>query len=170
MIWAAKGTINATVEEFCDAFGEQRAAQLHYVACDGQSWSARWWPNGPLSHFGCPIPSAWSAAPPRPSMRSDERRGTRFSATEEPPLPSKEFEGLRWMLMRNWENLSPKQKGTIRDRERANKRRFRGGQRREAMDDSAVKHLALAPRHVHQTGPNERPVSATPSKRTLNGN
>ena len=41
---------------------------------------------------------------------------------------AKEFKGWRWMLMRNWENLSPKQKGTIRYLERANKRSFRGWQ------------------------------------------
>lgn len=41
---------------------------------------------------------------------------------------AKEFKGLRWMLLRNWENLSSKQKGVIRDLERANQRAFRGWQ------------------------------------------
>jgi transposase len=48
---------------------------------------------------------------------------------------AKEFKGLRWMLMRNWENLSPKQKGTIRDLERANKRSFRRWQLKEELRD-----------------------------------
>jgi transposase len=41
---------------------------------------------------------------------------------------AKEFKGLRWMLLRNWENLSSKQKGTTRDLERANRRAFRAWQ------------------------------------------
>jgi hypothetical protein len=30
-------------------------------------------------------------------------------------VPPKEFKGLRWLLLRNWENLSGAQKGVIRD-------------------------------------------------------
>src|ERR1019366_335397 len=37
--------------------------------------------------------------------------------------------------LRNWENLSAKQKGTIRDLERANKRAFRGWQLKEELRD-----------------------------------
>src|SRR5271167_4324917 len=48
---------------------------------------------------------------------------------------AKEFKGLRWMLLRNWENLSPRQKGTIRDLERANKRSFRAWQLKEELRD-----------------------------------
>lgn len=48
---------------------------------------------------------------------------------------AKEFKGLHWMLMRNWENLSSKQKGTIRDLERANKRAFRAWQLKEELRD-----------------------------------
>jgi transposase len=48
---------------------------------------------------------------------------------------AKEFKGLRWMLLRNWENLSSKQKGTIRDLERANKRAFRAWQLKEELRD-----------------------------------
>jgi transposase len=48
---------------------------------------------------------------------------------------AREFKGLRWMLLRNWENLSAQQKGTIRDLERANKRAFRGWQLKEELRD-----------------------------------
>ena len=41
---------------------------------------------------------------------------------------AKELKGLRWMLLRNWENLTAKQKGTIRELERANTRAFRAWQ------------------------------------------
>jgi hypothetical protein len=39
------------------------------------------------------------------------------------------------MLLRNWENLEPGQKGVIRDLERANKRTFRGWQLKEELRD-----------------------------------
>ena len=48
---------------------------------------------------------------------------------------AKEFKGLCWMLLRNWENLSSRQKGTIRDLERANKRAFRAWQLKEELRD-----------------------------------
>ena len=48
---------------------------------------------------------------------------------------AKEFKDLRWLLLRNWENLSAQQKGTIRDLERANKRAFRGWQLKEELRD-----------------------------------
>ncbi len=48
---------------------------------------------------------------------------------------AKEFKGLRWMLLRNWENLDSGQKGVIRDLERANKRTFRGWQLKEELRD-----------------------------------
>ena len=59
---------------------------------------------------------------------------------------AKEFKGLRWMLMRNWENLSPKQKGMIRDLERANKRSFRGWQLKEELRDIMSMPLITAKR------------------------
>jgi transposase len=40
---------------------------------------------------------------------------------------AKELKGMRWLLLRNWENLTRTQRGTLRDLERANRRLFRGG-------------------------------------------
>ena len=59
---------------------------------------------------------------------------------------AKEFKGLRWMLLRNWENLSSKQKGTIRDLERANKRAFRAWQLKEELRDVMSMPLMAARR------------------------
>ena len=47
VIWAAKGRTKATVGEFFDALGDELAANLQFVTCDGRSGSAPWWPNGP---------------------------------------------------------------------------------------------------------------------------
>ena len=38
VIWAAKGRSKATVGEFFDALGPQRAAALGFVTCDGAEW------------------------------------------------------------------------------------------------------------------------------------
>ena len=48
--------------------------------------------------------------------------------------------------MRNWENLTPKQKGTIRDLERANKRSFRGWQLKEELREIMSMPLLAAKR------------------------
>ncbi|MGH8993230.1 MAG: ISL3 family transposase, partial [Acidimicrobiia bacterium] len=56
---------------------------------------------------------------------------------------AKEFKGLRWLLLRNWENLSGKQKGVIRDLERANRRAFRAWQLKEELRE--IFRLALIP-------------------------
>jgi transposase len=48
---------------------------------------------------------------------------------------AKEFTSLRWLLLRNWENLSSQQKGTIRDLERANKRALWEWQFKEELRD-----------------------------------
>ena len=56
------------------------------------------------------------------------------------------FKGLRWMLLRNWENLSSKQKGVIRVLERANQRAFRAWQLKEELRDIMSMPLAVARR------------------------
>jgi len=59
---------------------------------------------------------------------------------------AKEFTGLRWMLLRNWENLTAKQKGTIRELERANTRAFRAWQLKEELRDIMAMPLIPARR------------------------
>jgi transposase len=57
---------------------------------------------------------------------------------------AKEFKGLRSMLLRNWENLSSKQKGLIRDLEKANRRAFRAWQLKEELRDIMAMPLIAA--------------------------
>ena len=57
-------------------------------------------------------------------MRATGRAGT-----------AKEFKGLRWLLLRNWETLSGKQRGLIRDLEGVNRRMFRAWQLKEELRD-----------------------------------
>ena len=60
---------------------------------------------------------------------------------------AKEFKGLRWLLARNWENLTYRQKATIRDLERANRRTFRAWQLKEELRDVFSLPIAKA-RHA----------------------
>src|SRR5690606_41875049 len=48
---------------------------------------------------------------------------------------AKEFKGLRFLLRRNWENVTIAQRGTIRDLEAANRRTFRAWQLKEELRD-----------------------------------
>jgi len=48
---------------------------------------------------------------------------------------AKEFKGLRWILLRNWENLRGKQRGVIRSLGHANRRMFRAWQLKEKLRD-----------------------------------
>jgi transposase len=49
---------------------------------------------------------------------------------------AEEFKGLRWLLLRNWENLSGAQKGVICDLGRANRRAFRAWQLKKELATS----------------------------------
>lgn len=48
---------------------------------------------------------------------------------------AKEFKGLRFLLRRNWENLTRAPRNVIRDLEKANKRTFRAWQLKEELRD-----------------------------------
>jgi transposase len=134
VIWAAKGRQKATVGAFFDALGTERAEKLQFVACDGAEW----------------IRSVVTQRAPEATICLDTFHliGWATKALDEVRRQewntlrrnggagaAREFKGLRWMLLRNWENLSAQQKGTIRDLERANKRAFRGWQLKEELRD-----------------------------------
>jgi transposase len=61
---------------------------------------------------------------------------------------AKEFKGMRWLLLRNWENLAPAQKATIRELSQANKRTFRAWQLKEELRDILAMPLAAARRAI----------------------
>ena len=145
VIWAAKGRTKATVGAFFDALGEERATNLQFVTCDGAEWIravvAERAP-GALICLDTFHLIGW-ATKALDEVRREEWNTLRRNGGA---AAAKEFKGLRWMLMRNWENLSPKQKGTIRDLERANKRSFRGWQLKEELRDIMTMPLIAAKR------------------------
>ena len=59
---------------------------------------------------------------------------------------AKALKGLRFLLLRNWENLSGAQKGVIRELEGANRRMFRAWQLKEELRDIFAMGLAAARR------------------------
>ena len=172
VIWAAKGRTKAVVGEFFDALGDERAQNLAFVTCDGAEWiravvSER--APGAIICLDTFHLIGWA------TKALDEVRRAEWNTLRRNggAAAAKEFKGLRWMLMRNWENLSPKQKGTIRDLERANKRSFRGWQLKEelrdimsmpliaakrALDDWLSYAFALAPRPLREAGPHDPQV------------
>jgi transposase len=134
VIWAAKGRTKATVGAFFDALGAERAEKLQFVTCDGAEWIravvAERAPEATICLDTFHL-IGW-ATKALDDVRREEWNKLRRNGGAG---AAKEFKGLRWMLLRNWENLSSKQKGTIRDLERANKRAFRGWQLKEELRD-----------------------------------
>jgi transposase len=134
VIWAAKGRTKETVGAFFDALGQERAENLHFVTCDGAEWIravvAERAPEATICLDTFHL-IGW-ATKALDEVRREEWNTLRRNGGA---AAAKEFKGLRWMLLRNWENLSAQQKGTIRDLERANKRAFRGWQLKEELRD-----------------------------------
>ena len=143
VIWAQKGRTKEAVNSFFDVLGDERAAQLQFVSCDGAEWIrsvvAERSP-GALVCLDTFHLIGWATAALDEVRREEWNRLRRTGGAK----MAKEFKGLRWMLLRNWENLSSKQKGLIRDLEKANKRAFRAWQLKEELRDIVSMPLLAA--------------------------
>jgi len=134
VIWAAKGRTKDTVSAFFDALGDERAAKLQFVTCDGAEWIRTVVAERAKCATICLDTFhliGW-ATDALDEVRRDEWNHLRRTGGAK---AAKEFKGLRWMLLRNWENLTSAQKGVIRDLERANTRAFRAWQLKEELRD-----------------------------------
>jgi len=134
VVWAAKGRSKDTVGAFFDAVGDERAGQLQFVTCDGAEWIrtvvAERAPGATICLDTFHL-IGWATDALDEVRREEWNRLRRNGGA----AAAKEFKGLRWMLLRNWENLTSAQKGVIRDLERANKRAFRAWQLKEELRD-----------------------------------
>jgi transposase len=134
VIWAAKGRSKATVNSFFDALGTERAALLQFLTCDGAEWIrtvvAERAP-GALICLDTFHLIGW-ATDALDQVRREEWNRLRRSGGAK---AAKTLKGLRWLLVRNWENLTCAQKGVIRELEQANKRCFRAWQLKEELRD-----------------------------------
>lgn len=146
VIWAKKGRSKATVETFFDALGE-RAGDLQFVTADGAGWItdvvAERAPDAIVCLDTFHVIS-W-ATDALDEVRREEWNKLRQAGAAK---AAKEFKGLRFLLRRNWENLTAGQKGVIRDLERANKRTFRAWQLKEELRDIFALPLNAARRAI----------------------
>ncbi len=134
VIWAAKGRSKQTVREFFDALGPVRTAQLQFVTADGADWIRTVIAERAPDAIVCLdtfhlIQWATKAVD---EVRRVEWNVLRDAGSDD---AAKQFKGLRWVLLRNWENLSGRQRGVLRDLEKANRRMFRAWQLKEELRD-----------------------------------
>lgn len=144
VIWAAKGRSKETVGLFFDALGP-RAADLQFVTADGAEWIrtvvAERAPDAVVCLDTFHVVS-W-ATDALDEVRRGEWNRLRQSGGAK---AAKSVKGLRFLLLRNWENLTGAQKGTIRGLEKANRRMFRAWQLKEELRDIFSMPLAAAQR------------------------
>ena len=134
VVWAAEGRSKATVNLFFDALGPDRAQALGFVTADGAEWIRTVVTVRAPDAVVC-IDTfhvvGWA------TDALDEVRRTEWNRLRQAgnAATAKEFKGLRWMLLRNWENLSGRQRGLIRELGNVNRRMFRGWQLKEELRD-----------------------------------
>jgi len=132
VVWAAKGRSKDTVRQFFAALGPERAAALQFVSCDGAEWIhtvvAEQAPDAIVCLDTFHL-VGWATDAVDEVRRAEwnllRRTGSAAAA--------KQFKGLRWLLLRNWGNLSSRQKTVVRDLQKANRRMFRGWQLKEEL-------------------------------------
>ena len=134
---AAKGRSKDTVEAFFAALGDERAARLQFVTCDGAEWIRTVVAERAPDAIVCldtfhVIGWATNALD---EVRRDEWNRLRQAGGAH---AAKQFKGLRWLLLRNWENLTGTQKSVIRSLEKANRRAFRAWQLKRNFETSSL--------------------------------
>jgi transposase len=145
VVWAAKGRSKATVGAFFDALGADRAAALQFVTADGATWIHDVVADRAPDAIVCldtfhVISWATDALDEvRRSEWNDLRRRGRATA-------AKTLKGLRWLLVRNWENLTGRQRATIRALDGSNRRLLRAWQLKEELRDIFTLPLIAARR------------------------
>lgn len=134
VVWAAQGRSKDTVGAFFDALGDQRAEQLALVSCDGAEWIrtvvAERAPEAVICLDTFHL-IRWATDALDEVRRGEWNRLRHAGAASK----AKTTKGLRWLLIRNWENLTPGAKAALRDLEKSNRRLFRGWQLKEELRD-----------------------------------
>jgi transposase len=144
VVWAAKGRSKDTVGEFFDALGD-RAGQLDFVTADGATWItevvAVRAPNAIVCLDTFHV-IGWA------TKALDEVRRSEWNKLRQAgrAKAAKEFKGLRFLLRRNWENLTMGQREVIWALETANRRTFRAFTLKEELRDIFSMPIGLARR------------------------
>ena len=145
VVWAAKGRSKATVGAFFDQLGAERAKLLEFVTCDGAEWI-----HGPVA---VRAPNAivcldtfhligWATKALDEVRRSEWNELRRTGGA----VAAKALKGLRFVLLRNWANLTGKQKDVIRQLEGVNRRLLRAWQLKEELREIMAMPLFAAQR------------------------
>lgn len=144
VVWAAKGRSKETVRAFFDTLGD-RATQLELVTADGATWItdvvAERAPQATVCLDTFHV-IGWATTALDEVRREEWNKLRRTGSTK----AAKEFKGLRFLLRRNWENLTGAQRSVIRDLEKANHRAFRAWQLKEELRDIFALPLPAARR------------------------
>jgi transposase len=146
VIWAAKGRSKETVGEFFDVLGD-RAAGLQFVSADGAEWIRAVVTERAPTAIVCLDTFhviSW-ATDALDEVRRDEWNRLRAARHAN---AAKELKGLRYVLLRNWENLTGKQKAVIRSLEGSNRRLLRGWQLKEELREIFTMPLLAARRAI----------------------
>lgn len=145
VVWAAEGRSKETLAAFFDALGEERCKQLRFVTADGAEWIHSVVAERAEKAVVCldtfhVVKWAGDAV--------DETRRAEWNALRRSgsAAAAKEVKGLRWLLLRNWENLSRSQRRQLKDLERANRRIHRAWRLKEELRDVFKKGIIAARR------------------------
>lgn len=133
VVWAAPGRSKETVGRFFDALGD-RAGELQFVTADGATWITEVVAERAPDAIVCLDTFhviGWATTALDEVRRAEWNKLRHAGATK----AAKEFKGLRFLLRRNWENLSMGQRETLWALETANRRTFRALQLKEELRD-----------------------------------
>ena len=145
VVWAAKGRSKTVVGEFFDALGPDRSTSLQFVSADGADWIRNVVADRAPRAIVCLDTFhvvGWATDALDEVRRDEWNRLRRARATH----AAKTLKGLRWLLLRNWENLSAGQKSVIRDLDTSNRRLLRAWQLKEELREIFALPLLAARR------------------------
>jgi transposase len=144
VIWAAKGRSKDTVNGFFDALGD-RADQLQFVTADGATWITEVVAERAPDAVVCLDTFhviGWATTALDEVRRQEWNKLRRAGQAK----AAKQFKGLRFLLRRNWVNLTMRQREVIWALEGANRRTFRAFQLKEELRDIFALPLLAARR------------------------
>ena len=115
-----------------DALGPERAKTLQFVSCDGAQWIRTVVTERAPDAIVCldTFHLVGWATDALDEVRREQWNQLRRSGSAQ---GAKALKGLRWLLLRNWGNLSSRQQNVVRDLAKANRRLFRAWQLKEEL-------------------------------------
>ena len=147
VVWAAKGRSKATVGEFFDKLGPVRTQALGFVTADGADWIRNVVAERAPQAIVCldTFHAVSWATDALDEVRRNEWNQLRRTGGA---AAAKTLKGLRFVLLRNWENLTGKQRSVIRELDGVNRRLLRGWQLKEELREIFKMPLKAARRAI----------------------